>query len=255
MEIKRLALIGALAICGLCTSALAEDSETPTPPSHSWSFSGPFGKYDLAAARRGFQVYKERCSNCHSMNLLHYRDLSGIGLSEDQIRTIAASVSVPAGVDDQGNTINRPATAADQFRAPFPTDDAARAALNGALPTDLSLAAVTYPNAPNYLYAFLTGYSDPPAGLALAEGTTYNKYFPGHQIAMPQVLSDGQIDYTDGTVSTVAQNAHDLVTFLAWAANPEMDQRKRLGPWVVLYFVLMAGATYLLKRKIWSSVH
>jgi ubiquinol-cytochrome c reductase cytochrome c1 subunit len=255
MEIKSLALIGALAICGPCTSALAQDSETPTPPSHSWSFSGPFGRFDLSAARRGFQVYKESCSNCHSMNLLHYRDLSGIGLSEDQIRTIAASVSMPAGIDEQGNVINRPATPADQFRAPFPTEDAARAALNGALPNDLSLAAVAYPNAPNYLYALLTGYSDPPAGTTLGEGLSYNKYFPGHQIAMPQVLSDGQIAYADGTVSTVAQNAHDLVTFLAWAANPEMDQRKRLGRWIVLYFALMAGATYLLKRKIWLGVH
>jgi ubiquinol-cytochrome c reductase cytochrome c1 subunit len=246
MHIKSFALFGALAICGLCTSASAQDSETPTPPSHSWSFSGPFGRFDLAAARRGFQVYDERCSNCHSMNLLHYRDLSGIGLSEDQIRKIAASVNVPAGIDDQGKMVFRPATPADQFRTPFLTEDAARAALNGALPPDLSLAAVAYPNGPNYLYALLTGYSEPPAGMTLAEGTSYNKYFPGHQIAMPQVLSDGQ---------TVAQNAHDLVTFLAWAANPEMDQRKRLGFWVVLYFVLMAGVTYLLKRKVWSSVH
>jgi ubiquinol-cytochrome c reductase cytochrome c1 subunit len=254
MNIKHLALIGAAAICGLAVPALAQDSDAPTPPAHSWSFSGPFGRFDLAAARRGLQVYTESCAGCHSMSLLHYRDLSGIGLSQDQIRTIAASVDVPAGIDGQGNVVRKPATPADQFRAPFLTEDAARAAMNGALPSDLSLAAVAYANGPNYLYAFLTGYSDPPAGTTLADDMSYNKYFPGHLIAMPQVLSDGQITYADGTASTVAQNAQDLVTFLSWAANPEMDRRKSLGLRVVLYFAFMAAATYLLKRKIWSSV-
>jgi len=255
MDSKHLALIAALAICGLGTSALAQDSAAPTPPSQSWSFSGPFGRFDRAAARRGLQVYSESCSTCHSISLLHYRDLGGIGLSQDQIKTIAAGVSVPAGIDDQGKMVSRPATPADPFHAPFPTEDAARAALNGAFPPDLSLAAVAYPNAANYLYALLTGYGDPPAGTTIPEGMSYNKYFAGHLIAMPPVLADGQITYADATPSTVAQNAHDLVTFLAWAANPEMDQRKRLGWRVVLYFAFMAGATYLLKRRIWSSVH
>ena len=127
--------------------------------------------------------------------------------------------------------------------------------MNGALPPDLSLIVNTFPNGANYVYAVLTGYGDPPAGTKLADGTSYNKYFPGHQIAMPQPLNDGQITYLDGTASTVAQNAHDVVTFLAWAAHPEMTERKHIGFGVVLYFLGMAGVTYALKRKIWASVH
>jgi ubiquinol-cytochrome c reductase cytochrome c1 subunit len=251
MKLTHLVLAGALT--ALAGPVLAQG--TAAPVAQSWSFSGPFGRLDQAAARRGYQVYAESCANCHSMDFLHYRDLAGIGLSPDQIRASIADITVPAGFDSQGNVVTRPATPASSFRAPFPSEEAARAALNGAYPTDLSLAVKTYPDGPDYLYALLTGYGDPPAGTTLADGMSYNKYFPGHQIAMPQPLSDGQFTYADGTVSTVSQNAHDVVTFLAWAANPEMTQRRHIGFVVALYFLGMAGLTFAWKRRIWSKIH
>lgn len=226
-----------------------------SPPSQSWTFNGAFGTYDRAAARRGFQVYSEGCAPCHSMNFLHYRDLTGIGFTDEEIKTIAAAVQVPSGIDSQGNVVLKPGTPASRFRAPFFTEDAAREALNGSLPPDLSLATKTDPAGPNYVFALLTGYGDPPAGTTVADGMFWNRWFAGHQIAMPPPLVDDRFTFADGTKSTVAQNAHDVVTFLAWAANPEMEQRKHLGFSVVLYFVAIAGLTWLVKRRLWGSVH
>jgi ubiquinol-cytochrome c reductase cytochrome c1 subunit len=234
--------------------ALAADEGPPLPSQH-WSFEGPFGTFDLASAQRGFQVYSEVCSACHSMNLLHYRDLAGIGLNADQIKAIAAAVTVPIGLDDQGQPLDGPGTPASKFRAPYPNEKAARAALNGALPPDLSLIYNAREGHGDYLYGLLTGYSDPPAGMQMQAGMNYNKYFPGHQIAMPPPLSDGRVTYADGTPASVEQMAHDVVTFLAWAANPEMVQRKQIGWRWVLFFLIMAGLTYAVKRKVWADVH
>lgn len=249
---NRFVVIVALAGFALGAPARAEEA---APPSQSWSFAGPLGTVDEAAAQRGFQVYADACANCHGLKYLHYRDLSGIGFTPDQIKKIAARFEVPSGFDNQGNLVTRPATPASPFRPPFPNDEAARAMLNGALPPDLSLIVSSFPNGPNYIYALLTGYQDAPADVKLADGMNYNPYFPGHQIAMPPPLNEGDIAYTDGTASTVAQNAHDVVTFLAWAAHPDMVQRKRIGFGVVLYFLGMAGVTFALKRRIWHGVH
>jgi ubiquinol-cytochrome c reductase cytochrome c1 subunit len=246
-------LLLATVLCAAPGAARAQ-SETPAPPKQEWSFSGPFGRYDLAAARRGFQVYSESCAACHKLTWLHYRDLTGIGLTEAQIKALTAKINVPAGLDAQGAPVNKPATPASFFAAPFPTDEAARAALNGALPPDLSLAASTHANGPDYIVALLTGYENPPAGTTLADGMSYNAYFPGHQIAMPPPLTDRQFAYPDRTVSTVGQNARDVAEFLAWSANPEMPQRKHLGFLAVVYFLAMAGIAYLLQRRIWARV-
>ena len=229
--------------------------EAPRPPAQRWSFDGPFGSFDLAAAQRGFQVYSEVCSLCHSMQYLHYRDLEGIGLSDEQIKAIAAAVTVPQGVDDQGNPKEGPATPASQFRSPFPNEQAARAAQNGALPPDLSLIINAREGHADYVYAILTGYADAPPGMQMQDGMNYNKMFPGHQIAMPPPLQDGRVTYADGTPATVEQMAHDVVTFLTWAANPEMVERKQIGWRWVLFFLIMAGLTYGVKRKVWADVH
>jgi len=229
--------------------------EAPVPPSQNWSFDRIFGTYDLAAAQRGFQVYSEVCSNCHSMTLLHYRDLVGIGLTPAQIKSVAASVTVPQGTDDQGNPKEGPATPGDQFRSPFPNDKAARAANNGALPPDLSLIINAREYHADYVYGILTGFAEPPAGFKMQDGMNYNKMFPGHQIAMPQPLHDDQVTYADGTKATIDQESHDVVTFLAWAANPEMVERKQIGVRVILFLVFMGCITYAVKRKVWSDVH
>ncbi len=263
MRALRPLLAAALLAVAAVAPALAQE---PTPPAQQWSFEGPFGSFDIAAAQRGFQVYSEVCSVCHSMDYLHYRDLTGIGLTEDQIKAIAAAVTVPKGLDDQGNVKDGPATPADQFKSPYPLDDpslkivrtneqASRAAHNGALPPDLSLIVNAREGGPDYVYGILTGFSEPPPGMQMQEGMNYNEYFPGHQIAMPQPLHDDQVTYADGTPATINQMAHDVVTFLYWAANPEMVERKQIGWRWVLFFLIMAGLTYAVKRKVWADVH
>jgi ubiquinol-cytochrome c reductase cytochrome c1 subunit len=247
-------LAGAVVPSGLAPSAWAQ-AEAPSPPAQHWSFDGPFGAFDLAAAQRGFQVYSEVCSTCHSLQYLHYRDLAGIGLTEEQIKAVAAAVTVPQGTDDQGAPVEGPATPANQFRSPFPNEKAARAANNGALPPDLSLIVNAREGHADYVYAILTGYGDPPPGMQMQDGMNYNKFFAGNQIAMPPPLSDDRVTYADGTKATVEQMAHDVVTFLTWAANPEMVQRKQIGWRVVLYLMLMTGLVYAVKRKVWADVH
>lgn len=244
---------GLLAAPAMAPSAMAqEETKLPSP---GWSFDGPFGTIDQAAAQRGFQIYLQVCSNCHAAHLLHYRDLTGIGLTEEQIKAKIADITVPSGLDDQGQPKDGPATLASQFRSPYPNDIAARAALNGALPPDLSLIVNAREGGADYVYGILTGFVDPPAGFKLQDGMNYNAVFPGHQIAMPQPLSDGTVDYTDGTKNDLNQEAHDVVTFLTWAANPEQDERKSMGVRIVAYFLLMAGVVYGVKRKLWAKLH
>jgi ubiquinol-cytochrome c reductase cytochrome c1 subunit len=255
MRLPIRALLGAvLGAALLAGPALAQEGEPPLPH-QDWSFNGIFGTYDRASAQRGFQVYKEVCSACHSMKLLYYRNLEGIGLEPNQIKAIAASVQVPGGVNDNGEPVERPGLPSDHFRSPYPNDNAARAANNGALPPDQSLLVNAREGGPDYIYALLNGYSDPPAGMKIAEGLYYNKYFPGHQIHMPPPLHDGAVTYADGTPASVEQMAHDVTTFLTWASNPEMEQRKQLGVKAVLFLALLTGLTYTVKRKVWKDVH
>jgi ubiquinol-cytochrome c reductase cytochrome c1 subunit len=236
----------------LAAPAVAQEDSLPH---QKWSFTSLFGTFDLAAAQRGYQVYANVCSNCHSMQYLHYRDLAGIGLDADQIKAIAAGITVPSGLDDQGAPKDGPATPASPFKSPFANDIAARAANNGALPPDLSLIVNAREGGPDYVYGILTGFGQAPAGFKMQDGMNYNTVFPGHQIAMPQPLQDGTVEYTDGTSTSLNQEAHDVVTFLYWAANPEMVERKQIGVRVVLFLVFMAGITYAVKRKLWSDVH
>lgn len=241
-----------LGLFGLAAPAYAQEAPLPN---ENWSFSGVFGSYDLAAAQRGFWVYYKVCSTCHTMKQMHYRDLAGIGVSEAQIKAIAAGVTVPKGINDQGEPITGPGAPADEFRDPFPNDQAARAALGGALPPDLSLMVNAREGGPNYVYGILTGFVDPPKGVVVPAGRYYNEQFPGHLIAMPPPLHDDAVEYADGTKATAPQMAHDVVTFLAWAANPELVQRKQIGVRVILFLLLLTGLTYAAKRKVWSDVH
>ena len=155
----------------------------------------------------------------------------------------------------RAGVVCRPATPADQFRSPFPNEAAARAALGGAVPPDLSLIVNAREGHADYVYGILTGFTEAPKGFEVAPGRFYNEYFPGHLIAMPPPLHDGLVEYADGTKATVPQMAHDVVTFLAWTSNPEMVQRKQMGVRVVLFLVLLMGLTYAMKRKVWSGVH
>ena len=240
--------------CGFCAIARAQE-EAKTPPHQQWSFEGVFGTYDRAEMQRGFQVYKEVCSVCHPVKHLFFRDLEDLGYSEDEVKAIASTYEVTDGPNDQGQMYQRPARPSDPIPGPFPNDLAARAANNGALPPDLSMIVKAREGGPDYVFGLLTGYKDPPAGFNLLPGMYYNEYFPGHQIAMPPPLSDNAVTFADGTSATVPQMAHDVVTFLAWAAEPNLEPRHRTGFKVMLFLVVAAGVFYAAKRKIWAVIH
>jgi len=245
-------VLGAATLMGAAPARAA--GEAIALPPVNFSFEGVFGAFDRASQQRGFQVYKEVCSACHGMRLLSYRNLLEIGLPEAQVRAIAAEFQVVDGPNDQGEMFERPARLSDRFRRPFANEQAARAANNGAYPLDLSVIAKAREGGADYIYALLTGYTEPPEGFQLMEGMHYNKYFPGHQIAMPSVLNDGQVEFADGTEASVSQMARDIATFLAWAAEPELEERKAMGVRIILFLTVLGGLTYAVKRKIWADV-
>jgi len=249
-------LLGGLALALVALNPLPSQAAGPAIalPDTRFSFDGLFGTFDRASLQRGFQVYKEVCAACHAMRQLSYRNLLEIGLSEEQARRIAADFQVTDGPNDEGQMFERPARLSDRFRSPFPNQQAARAANNGAYPPDLSVMIKARPNGADYMYALLTGYRDPPAGFAMGEGMNYNEYFPGHQIAMPNVLNDGQVEFADRTQATVSQMARDVTTFMAWAAEPELEQRRAMGVRIILFLTILAGLTYAVKRKVWADV-
>jgi ubiquinol-cytochrome c reductase cytochrome b/c1 subunit len=232
----------------------------------NWSFDGPFGVYDRAALQRGFQVYKEICSNCHSLTRVAFRNLADRGGPEftpEQAAAIAAMFKVPAGPNEQGKTTDdmgqplmRAAVASDYFPPPFPNEKATRAAMNGALPPDLSLIVKSREGHSNYVYSILTGFGrTPPSNEKIVRGLYYNPYFPRHQIAMPPPLSDGSVTFADGTRSTIDQQARDVVTFLSWASEPKMEERKRMGFNVILFLLGLTALLYFSYRRVWHGHH
>lgn len=226
------------------------------PPAQQWSFDGIFGTFDRAQMRRGLQVYDEVCASCHSLNLVAYRHLAGIGMNEAEIKALAGEKEVTDGPNDEGEMFTRPAGLSDPFVAPFSNDNEARAANNGALPPDLSLMTKARVGGQDYLYALLIGYKEEaPAGVELLEGMNYNEYFPGHQIAMGPPLDDEAVEYADGTKATLDQHARDVVSFLVWAAEPELEERKNMGIKVILFLIVLTAMLYALKRQIWAKLH
>jgi ubiquinol-cytochrome c reductase cytochrome c1 subunit len=246
----------ALVVLSIAPLSAGAADESPPLPHQSWSFDGVFGTYDRAAQQRGFQVYKEVCSTCHPVKHLYFRDLADIGYSEDEVKAIASTYQVTnEQPDDQGQMYQRPGRPSDPIPGPFPNDQAARAANNGALPPDLSMIVKAREGGPDYVFGILNGYKDPPPGFNMMTGMYYNEYFPGHQIAMPPPLSDNAVTFADGTSATVPQMAHDVVTFLTWAAEPNLEARHRTGFKVILFLIIAAGVFYATKRKIWATVH
>ena len=233
----------------------AEAAEGAKPPSQHWGFSGMFGTFDRASLQRGFQVYKEVCASCHGVYMLSYRNLSGIGYAEDDIKAIAAQAKVMDGPNDAGEMFERAGRPSDKFARPFANEKAARASNNGAYPVDLSMVTKARVGGPAYIYAVLTGYVPAPAGVTLGEGMHYNAYFPGHQIAMPAPINVDGVTYQDGTKASVEQQAKDVSVFLAWASEPTLEARKLMGIKVMLFLIVMTGILYAAKRKVWASVH
>jgi cytochrome c1 len=263
--------------------AIAEESGHHEIPRQPWSFSGFTGQFDKAQLQRGFQVYKEVCSNCHSLKRIAFRNLvqpGGPEFPEAAVKALAAEWpnKITDGPNDEGKMFERPARLSDPILGPYKNDEEARAAQNGALPPDLSLMArardverespwYIHPflmlgdilkgyqeGGADYIYAVMTGFEDPPAGFHMVEGKYYNTAFPGHQISMPPPLSDGAVPYQDGTPQKLDNYAHDVAAFLSWAADPSLDQRKRIGWQVILYLIVTTILLYIGKKRIWSAI-
>lgn len=250
-------------------------------PRLTWTWGGIFGYFDQQQLRRGYKVYKEVCANCHNIGLLSYRNLGepgGPGFSPEEVKAIAAESQVFEGFDEQGNIAMRPGKPSDNFVWRFKNAKEAAATFGGAVPPDLSLitrargierefAWYQFPllaakdlatqyqeQGADYLHALLMGYVDPPAGKDVASGLNYNRVFPGNQLAMPQPMSDGQVDYGDGTPNTLDQEARDVTAFLAWAAEPHLVERKQMGAWVIIYLAVLASLLLLSKKVLWRNI-
>jgi ubiquinol-cytochrome c reductase cytochrome c1 subunit len=253
----RLSAVGAagLVLATSAPAAPARAAEQVAPIAMSWQHDGLFGTFDRAAAQRGFQVYREVCSACHGLTYVAFRNLAELGFSEEQIRALAAEYSVEDGPNDEGEMFERPAVPADPIPPPYPNPQAARVANGGALPPELSLITKARADGTDYVYSLMVGYEEPPADEPEQEGLYYNAYFPGHWIAMPPPVSEGVVSYEDGTEATVPQMAADVATFLTWAAEPTLEQRKQSGLKVTLFLIVFTGLAYATMRKIWADAH
>jgi ubiquinol-cytochrome c reductase cytochrome b/c1 subunit len=269
-------LAGAALCLGTPSPASAQEFEQLQPPRNTWSFHGMFGRYDPGQLQRGFKIYREVCSVCHGLKLVAFRTLGQPGgpeFTEAEVEAIAAQYKIKDGPNDQGEMFERPGRPADYFPPPFPNEQTARLADNGALPPDISVLAkarqyergfpwfifdifTQYQElGVDYIVAVLKGYAPTPAGMTMAPGMQYNTYFPGHGIAMPPPLSDGVVSYTDGAPETMDQYTKDIAAFLMWAAEPTLDVRKRIGFEVLIYLLILSGLLYFTKKKVWRGVH
>lgn len=250
--------LAALVLAGITVAVPAHAAgEAPEPIDHDWSFEGVFGTFDRAQLQRGYKIYREVCSSCHSMDFLAFRNLAdpgGPGFSEAQAAQIASEHQITDGPDDSGEMFQRPGRLSDTFPPPFPNEEMARAANGGAYPPDFSVIAKARPNGPDYLASLLKGYEEAPADVEVPPGQYYNKYFPGHLIAMAPPLMDGMVEYPDGSPETVEQYSEDVAAFLMWAAEPKMEERKKMGLRVILFLVVFAGLLYFSYRKIWAGI-
>jgi ubiquinol-cytochrome c reductase cytochrome b/c1 subunit len=264
------------AVVALPLTAAGQEHGTLSPPKQSWSFSGPFGTYDQAQLQRGFKVYKEVCHACHSISMLRFRNLAepgGPGFSTAQAASVAAEFKIKDGPNDQGEMFERDGRIADAIPWNFANEGAARAALGGVLPPDMSVIAKarTYERGfpwfifdmftqyqeqgPDYIHALLVGYREKPADFTMPSPSMhYNMYFPGHAIGMPAPLSNDRVTYDDGAPQTVDQYARDVSAFLMWVAEPHLVQRKRIGLQVMIFLLIFAGLLYFTKKKVWHEV-
>ena len=221
----------------------------------NWSFKGIFGTFDRASLQRGYQVYQEVCSGCHSAQHLSYRNLSEKGgpeFSVEEAKAIAAQFEVEDGPNSDGEMFTRLGRLSDKFVKPYPNVEASTAANGGAYPPDMSVLAKARKGGADYIYSLLLGYEEAPTGFELDEGVYYNKYMSGNRIKMLAPLSDGLVEYSDGTQSTTAQMAKDVTTFLVWAAEPHLESQHRMGFKVIIYLIILLTLVYMSKQKVWS---
>lgn len=278
----RISFSGVIAFGMLCcANGSWAASEAPEIPRQEWTFNGLTGHFDNEQLRRGYLVYKNVCAACHGMRLLYYRNLSEPGgpeFSQERVAEFASEAQVTDGPNDEGEMFTRPGRPSDRFVSPYPNVKAAAAAQGGAVPPDLSVIAKARAIASSgawylepfhwlkdiftgyqeqgsdYLYALLMGYEEAPESVKVLSGMYYNSAFPGHQIAMPPPLVEGIVDYPEGTPPTIENYARDLTAFLTWAAEPKLEERKRMGLKVLIYLSILAALLYLSKRALWRNV-
>lgn len=272
---KYSALLIAALVSPVLASAGHAEAEKKSAKPIDFSFEGPFGSFDKAQLQRGYKVYKEVCSTCHSMKFVAFRNLAdkgGPGFSEEEVKALAASFKIK-DFNNQGESVERAGLPSDYFPSPFANDDAAKAANGGAMPPDLSLITKSREGwtgtfnqlvygigGPQYVYSLLTGYETAPADLArdMPAGKSYNPYFAGGPyIGMPLAgtLSDGSVTFDDGAPNKVDDMARDVAAFLAWTAEPKMEERKQTGLSVLIYMLILAGLLYAVKKKVWAKLH
>nr|GAT42928.1 predicted protein [Mycena chlorophos] len=234
--------------------ASLDSDEGLHPPAYPWPHKGLFDTFDHASIRRGYQVYREVCAACHSLDRIAWRNLVGVSHTVDEVKAMAEEVEYQDGPNDEGEMFMRPGKLADYMPPPYPNEEAARAGNAGALPPDLSLIVKARHGGADYIFALLTGYVDPPAGVEVREGMNYNPFFPGGAIGMARVLFDGLVEFEDGTPATTSQMAKDVVTFLNWAAEPEHDERKKNGIKAVILFSALTLISLYVKRFKWTPI-
>lgn len=235
--------------------AMTPAEEGLHPVKWPWDHTGPFSTFDHQALRRGFQVYTEVCATCHSLDRIAFRNLVGVTHTVDEVKAMAEAVEYDSEPNDQGEIEKRPGKLSDYLPPPYQNEEAARAANQGSLPPDLSLMIKARHGGCDYVFSLLTGYPDePPAGVVVQEGLNYNPYFPNGQIGMARILYDGLVEYDDGTPATASQMAKDVVQFLNWAAEPEMDERKKMGMKVMFMASVLFALSIWMKRFKWAPI-
>ncbi|GAX85768.1 hypothetical protein CEUSTIGMA_g13183.t1 [Chlamydomonas eustigma] len=237
-----------------CVASANEVSDGLHAASYPWPHEGIFDSYDHASIRRGHQVYTQVCAACHSMKYLHWRQMVGVAYTEEEAKALAFDTEVMDGPNDEGEMFTRPGRLSDKLPAPYANEQAARYTNGGAYPPDLSLIAGARHNGQNYIFALLTGYRDPPAGIHVREGLQYNPYFPGGAIAMPQMIVDGGVEYDDGTPSSASQQAKDVTTFLTWSCYPFQDEMRVMGIKACFVLTLMIAFASYSKRLRWAPL-
>jgi len=247
-------IILAAAAATLLTASSAYAAAEVHIPKEQWSFNGVLGTFDRAQLQRGFQVYKDVCAACHSLRYISFRNFEALGYSEAQVKALAAEYEVEDGPDDSGDMFMRKAKASDHLPKPFANNAMARMANGGALPPDLSLMTKARAGGPDYVYHLMMGYEEAPAGVEMMPGLSYNKYFPGHQIAMPKQISDGLVTFADGSPNDAASISKDVTAFLHWAAEPKLEARHSTGLKVTLYALIFAVLAFLAKRRMWKNI-
>ena len=221
----------------------------------NWSFKGVFGRYDNPSLQRGLQIYQEVCSACHGMKRIRFRELKDLGITYDLIKKYAETFEILDGPNELGKMFVRPGNPSDTFVSPYKNKEEARTSFGGAYPPDLSLLTKSIKNGPDYIYSLLTGYEEyPPAGFKLLDGLYYNPYHDGKVIAMPPPLYDDAIEYIDGTNASLHQLSYDIVNFLNWAAEPELEKRKSMGVKVILFLIVLTALLYVTMKETWSRI-